>query len=139
LAQFAFRPRRDPLALAGCFPSCRAIRTNPTVKEFIVPVTVVAVLKVKPTSAHEARTILTRAVEDVHREPGCDLYTLHEGDGRFIFIEQWATEDALNSHNAGPVVQRMVDDIGEHLDGEPEITLARSVSAGDPAKGLLRP
>ncbi|MGV0807995.1 putative quinol monooxygenase [Mycolicibacterium setense] len=104
-----------------------------------MPVTVVAILKVKPTSTHAARAILAKAVNDVHREPGCDLYTLHEGEGRFIFIEQWATEDALESHNAGPVVQRMVNDISEHLDGAPEITLARSVPAGDPAMGVLRP
>lgn len=104
-----------------------------------MPITVVAVLKVKPTSTHAARAILAKAVDDVHREPGCDLYTLHEGESRFIFVEQWASEEALNSHNAGPVVQRMVEAIGEHLDGAPEITLARSVPAGDPAKGVLRP
>lgn len=43
-----------------------------------MPVVVVATLTAKPESVDTVRDILTRAVDDVHREPGCQLYALHE-------------------------------------------------------------
>ena len=33
----------------------------------------------------------------MHSEPGCDLYSLHEADGTFVFVEQWADADALKT------------------------------------------
>jgi quinol monooxygenase YgiN len=104
-----------------------------------MPVTVIATLKVKPDAAEAARNILMRAVVAVHEEPGCSLYSLHETDGRFIFIEEWVDEDALQIHNAGPAVTRMVEEVSSYLDGPAEIAIARPVVTGDPAKGQLRP
>ena len=104
-----------------------------------MPITVVAILNIRPNSEQAARDILTCAVTAVHEEPGCSLYSLHEADGRFVFVEEWADEDALNTHNAGPAVTRMVDEIGPHLDGAPEIILAQPFAGGNPAKGRLRP
>ena len=104
-----------------------------------MPVTVIATLKVKPESADAARSILARAVEDVHNEPGCSLYSLHESDGCFVFVEEWSDAEALRAHNAGQAVTRMVEEIGGHLDGAADIIVARPVVAGDPAKGKLRP
>ena len=42
-----------------------------------MPVVVVATLTVKPESVDTVRDILTAAVEEVHGEPGCQLYSLH--------------------------------------------------------------
>jgi quinol monooxygenase YgiN len=67
------------------------------------------------------------------------LYSLHAAAGRFVFVEEWVDEDALNTHNAGPAVARMVDELGAHLDGAPDIIVARPVASGDPVKGTLRP
>ncbi|MGV7898281.1 antibiotic biosynthesis monooxygenase family protein, partial [Mycobacterium kansasii] len=41
-----------------------------------MPVVVVATMTVKPESVDTVRDILTRAVEEVHDEPGCQLYSL---------------------------------------------------------------
>lgn len=102
-----------------------------------MPVVIVAVLPVKPESADSAREILTKAVAAVHDEPGCELYALHETDGKFIFVEQWADGDALKAHSSTPTMAAMFSDIGPHLDGAPEIIMATPVPAGDPAKGRL--
>jgi quinol monooxygenase YgiN len=104
-----------------------------------MPVTVVATLKVKPESAEAARNILSRAVTVVHDEPGCSLYSLHEGDDCFVFIEEWSDAEALQAHNAGPAVTRMVKEVSSYLDGPAEIIVARPVVTGNPAKGQLRP
>lgn len=103
-----------------------------------MPVVVVATLPVKPGSADAVRAACTRAIAAVHQEPGCDLYSLHEGENVFVFVEQWADADALTTHGTAPAVTAMFGEIGEHLDGAPDIKLLQSVPAGDPAKGTLR-
>ncbi|ORW04261.1 putative quinol monooxygenase [Mycobacterium kyorinense] len=104
-----------------------------------MPVVVVATLTVKPESVDTVREILTRAVKDVHDEPGCQLYSLHESGETFVFVEQWADADALKAHSTAPAMAAMFKDAGEHLAGAPDIKMLSPVIAGDPAKGQLRP
>ncbi|WP_197381012.1 putative quinol monooxygenase [Mycolicibacterium mengxianglii] len=103
-----------------------------------MPVVVVATLPIKPGSADAVREACTRAIAAVHNEPGCDLYALHEGENVFVFVEQWADDDALKTHSAAPAVTAMFGEIGEHLDGAPDIRIVQAVPVGDPAKGSLR-
>lgn len=103
-----------------------------------MPVVVVATLTAKPESVDTVRDILTRAVDDVHREPGCQLYALHETGETFIFVEQWADAEALKAHSGAPAVATMFTAAGEHLVGAPDIKLLQAVPAGDPSKGQLR-
>lgn len=104
-----------------------------------MPVVVVATLTVKPESVDTVRDILERTVDDVHDEPGCQLYSLHQTGETFVFIEQWADADALTTHSTAPAVTSMFKDVGDHLAGAPDIKMLTPVAAGDPAKGLLRP
>ncbi|CAN5220281.1 putative quinol monooxygenase [soil metagenome] len=102
-----------------------------------MPVVVVATLIVKPESVDIVRDACKRAIVAVHDEPGCDLYTLHQADNVFVFVEQWADADALKTHSTAPAVTAMFSEIGEHLDGAPDIKMLTPVPAGDPAKGTL--
>jgi quinol monooxygenase YgiN len=104
-----------------------------------MPVVVVATMTVKPESVDAVRDILARAVEEVHDEPGCQLYSLHQSGETFVFIEQWADEEALKAHSTAPAIGKMFSAAGEHLDGAPDIKMLQTISAGDPAKGRLRP
>lgn len=104
-----------------------------------MPVVVVATLTAKPESVEAVRTACQQAMETVHSEPGCDLYSLHEADTTFVFIEQWADADALQAHTAAPAVAALFDTIGGHLASAPEIKVLQPVVAGDPSKGQLRP
>jgi len=104
-----------------------------------MPVVVVATMTAKPESVDAVRAACTEAIEAVHSEPGCELYSLHEADGTFIFVEQWADEDALKTHGSAPAIGKLFGAIGEHLDGAPDIKMLQPVVAGDPAKGQLRP
>jgi quinol monooxygenase YgiN len=104
-----------------------------------MPVVVVATLTVKPESVDTVRDILTRAVEEVHDEPGCQVYALHQSGETFVFVEQWADAEALKAHSTAPAVTKMFTAAGEHLDGAPDIKMLQPVPAGDSAKGQLRP
>ncbi|MDM4142910.1 MULTISPECIES: putative quinol monooxygenase [Mycobacterium] len=104
-----------------------------------MPVVVVATLTVKPESVDTVRDILTRAVEEVHDEPGCQVYSLHQSGETFVFVEQWADAEALKAHSTAPAVTKMFTAAGEHLDGAPDIKMLQPVLAGDAAKGQLRP
>ncbi len=103
-----------------------------------MPVVVVATMTVKPESVDTVRDILTRAVEEVHDEPGCQLYSLHQTGDTFVFVEQWADADALTAHSTAPAVTKMFTAAGEHLAGAPDIKMLQPVPAGDPDKGQLR-
>ncbi|KLO30072.1 antibiotic biosynthesis monooxygenase [Mycolicibacter heraklionensis] len=104
-----------------------------------MPVVVVATFAVKPESVEAVREICTKAVAEVHDEPGCQLYSLHEADGAFVFVEQWADADALKAHSTAPAIGTLFGSLSEHLVGAPDIKMLAPVPAGDPAKGQLRP
>lgn len=103
-----------------------------------MPVVVVATMKAKPESVDAVREACTNAIAAVHEEPGCQLYSLHESDGIFVFVEQWADADALKTHSTAPAIGTLFGSIGELLDGAPDIKMLQPVVAGDPAKGQLR-
>ncbi|BBX26184.1 putative quinol monooxygenase [Mycolicibacterium alvei] len=103
-----------------------------------MPVVVVATMKAKPESVDAVREACTNAVAAVHEEPGCQLYSLHEADGTFVFVEQWADADALKAHSTAPAIGALFGSIGELLDGAPDIKMLQPVVAGDPGKGQLR-
>ncbi len=104
-----------------------------------MPVVVVATFVAKPESVDVVRDACTQAIVSVHSEPGCELYSLHEADGTFVFIEQWADADALKVHSTAPGVTTLFGTIGELLAAAPDIKMLQPVVAGDPAKGQLRP
>jgi quinol monooxygenase YgiN len=103
-----------------------------------MPVVVVATMTVKPESVDTVRDILSTAVEEVHGEPGCQLYSLHQTGETFVFIEQWADPEALKVHSTAPGVTKMFTAAGEHLAGAPDIKMLQPIPAGDPDKGQLR-
>ena len=103
-----------------------------------MPVVVVATLTVKPESVDTVRDILKTAAEEVHEEPGCQLYSVHESGETFVFVEQWADADALQAHSTAPAFTALIKDVGDHLAGAPDIKMLTPVVAGDPDKGQLR-
>ena len=104
-----------------------------------MPVVVVATMTVKPESVDTVRDILTRAVKEVHDEPGCQLYSLHQAGETFVFVEQWADPEALKAHSTAPAITKMFTAAGEHLVGAPDVKMLQPVPAGDADKGQLRP
>ena len=103
-----------------------------------MPVVVVASFVAKPESTDAVRSACLKAIEAVHDEPGCELYSLHQTGDTFVFIEQWVDADALKIHGTAPAIGVLVGAIGEHLAGAPDVKMLEPLPAGDPAKGQLR-
>jgi quinol monooxygenase YgiN len=103
-----------------------------------MPVVVVATMTVKPESVDTVRDILTSAAAEVHDEPGCQLYSVHQSGETFVFVEQWADEEALKTHSTAPAVAKMFKATREHLAAAPDIKTLQPIPAGDPDKGQIR-
>ena len=63
-----------------------------------MPVVVVASFTAKPESVDTVRAACKKAIAAVHDEPGCQLYSVHEADRTFVFVEQWENAEALVPH-----------------------------------------
>src|SRR5689334_253983 len=103
-----------------------------------MPVVVVATMTVKPESVDAVRDILTRAVEEVHDEPGCQLYSLHETGETVVFVDPWAGPAALEAHSTAPATRQMLTAGGEPLARAPAISRLQPVPPADPHKAQLR-
>lgn len=87
---------------------------------------------------HEAvREAFARMIPFVHQEDGCELYALHEGDGKFVTIEKWASEEAFQNHLKGESIKKADVDVASLAAGPSDWMKLSAVPAGDPNKGAL--
>ncbi|MGY1689097.1 putative quinol monooxygenase [Geodermatophilus sp. SYSU D01105] len=101
---------------------------------------VVVVATINPQREHRAavREAVLAAIPQVHDEPGCQRYALHEGrDDRLVMIEQWESPEALAAHGKGEAFTALSRALEGKLTGEPELQVLSAVPAGDDAKGAL--
>jgi quinol monooxygenase YgiN len=103
-----------------------------------VPV-VIATVTPKPEHVDEVRAVLLAAAPEVHKEPGCKLYAVHEGKGQFVFVEEWADRAAMAAHSAAPAIAAMVKALDGLTDGSFDVRLLTPLPAGTPEQGQLRP
>ncbi len=60
---------------------------------------VIATFHPHPGKRDAVRAALEAVIPDVHEEPGCELYALHEEtEGRLILIEKWTTRELWQEH-----------------------------------------
>jgi quinol monooxygenase YgiN len=103
-------------------------------------VVVVAIIQVKPGSEDEALAAFSASIPPTHEEAGCLGYALHQDRDdatRFVFVEQWASEDALNAHGQTPHLKALFGAVGGLVTGPPTIIRTAAVPVGDAAKGIL--
>ena len=70
-------------------------------------ITITAFIRVKNTieDLETINGLFARLISETRKEPGCQKYDLHEvtdQPGFFVMMEEWASEAALESHNASP-------------------------------------
>jgi quinol monooxygenase YgiN len=71
-------------------------------------VAVVAIFVAKPGKEEELRQVLEANVEPTRKERGALQYDLHrdiDEPRRFIFVERWESEDALEAHGKSAHIQ----------------------------------
>jgi quinol monooxygenase YgiN len=102
-----------------------------------VSVVVVATLTPKPEHADQVEGVLREVIPLVHAEDGCELYSLHRSPDSFVFVERWASADALKTHSRSPNMADMTKRLGGLMAAPAQITLLDAVPAGDPDKGTV--
>ena len=100
-------------------------------------VVVVATITPKPDQVDAVREAILAAVPQVHAEPGCELYALHEGAGQFVMVERWESLDALRVHGSAEALTTLGGQLAGKLESAPVVTRLSAVPAGDPVKGAV--
>ena len=98
------------------------------------PVTVIAVIRVRPGAEQRARTVLERIVAPTLLEPGCLAYELHQSvtePTEFMFHERWTSDEALAAHAASTAPHRLElrEQLAQLADGRPAVTRWRHLAA----------
>jgi quinol monooxygenase YgiN len=102
-----------------------------------VSLMIVATITPKTGRSDAVRDVLTAAIPKVHEEDGCELYALHEDKTGFVFVERWASREAMAAHGQGPIFTDMLAAISHDLAEPPGVRVVAPVAAGDPTKGAL--
>ncbi|MCY1236565.1 Antibiotic biosynthesis monooxygenase [compost metagenome] len=81
---------------------------------------------------------LSPAIAEVHEEPGCLLYAIHESPtGQIMMIEKWESAELLDAHGAGDAVKRLNVSLEGLLEKPVDVTRLVPIPAGTPHQGEL--
>ena len=102
-------------------------------------VVVVAYVHPEPEHRDEVIAALEDAIARVHAEDeGCELYALHEADdGRLVFVEKWASAEALGAHAAAAPLAEANARLEGKTSRPAEVLVLRPHPAGTQAQGTL--
>jgi quinol monooxygenase YgiN len=103
-------------------------------------VVVIATIQVKPGNEDEALAAFTESIPPTQAEEGCLGYALHRDladPARFVFVEQWASGEALDAHGRTPHLKELFGRVGPLVSAPPSIIRTSALPIGDPGKGAL--
>ena len=81
---------------------------------------------------------LSPAIAEVHEEPGCLLYAIHESPtGQIMMIEKWESSELLDAHGAGDAVKRLNASLEGLLAKPVDVTRLAPIPAGTSHQGAL--
>ena len=98
---------------------------------------IVATIIPKPDKFDEVEAVLTRLIPEVHTEDGCELYALHRGKDRFVFVEKWRDMAALGAHGGGPNIKALGEGLDGLVAGAPDVQILEARPSGDGVKGAV--
>jgi quinol monooxygenase YgiN len=100
-------------------------------------VVVVATIYPQPEHRAEVLAAFETAIEQVHGEPGCELYALHEADDRLVMVEKWADEAALEVHRGAPALAGLGAELRGKLTRGLDVQVLRPHPAGTATQGAV--
>jgi quinol monooxygenase YgiN len=100
-------------------------------------VVLVASVVPRPGEREAVIAAFEAAIPQVHDEPGCELYALHESKDRIVMIEKWADLDAVAAHAAAPALADLRAALTDRVVGAMDVMRLTARPAGDAALGLL--
>ena len=101
-------------------------------------VIVTAAFTPKDGTFHQVVAALSPAITEVHEEPGCLQYAIHESpNGQIMMIEKWESAELLDAHGAGDPVKRLNASLEGLLAAPVEVTRLVPIPAGTSHQGAL--
>ncbi len=97
----------------------------------------VATITPNPDQMDAVEAVLKDLIPAVHDEDGCELYALHRGRDKFIFVERWRDGEALAAHGSGDNIKAMGQRLAGLVSGPPKVEVLEAVPAGDGRKGAV--
>lgn len=100
-------------------------------------ITVIATIVPLVEHKDAVRAAFLEVIPLVHEEDGCELYSLHEAEDRFVMVEQWSDREALQVHLAAPALAALGPKLKGLLTGPSDVVVLDPLPAGT-EKGRLR-
>lgn len=101
-------------------------------------IVVTAVFTPKAGTFEQLVAALAPAIAEVHEEPGCLLYAIHEApNGQVIMIESWESAELLDAHGGGDAVKGLNAALEGLLECPVEVTRLVPIPAGNELQGAL--
>ena len=100
---------------------------------------VVVIVTAFPLPEHRAEVIsaFEAAITRVHKEPGVELYALHEGRDRLVMIEKYESVEARSAHLKGAALADLRSSLEGKLSSPLEAQVLEPHPAGEAQKGTL--
>ena len=101
-------------------------------------IVIVATLRPVPEHRAEVITAIEKAMPVIHAEDsGCELYALHEGADRLVFIEKWSTEQDIGAHAGTAVFAELTAALEGKLLEPMDVQLLTPHPVGTDVQGVL--
>ncbi len=91
----------------------------------------IATVEAKPGHEAAVEAAIRPCIEGTRKEAGCHLYTVHtdlDHPGRFVFIERWASREALSLHEKEPHFLAMAKAFEPLLNGPLQVQILRELA-----------
>lgn len=102
-------------------------------------VAVIATMTPRPGRLAEVLEIIAGNVPTVHAEAGCLTYavTAFQDPERIVFVERWATREALAAHGSAEHMARTGAALADLLQAPTQVLVGASVPMGTPSQGVF--
>src|SRR5207253_366904 len=90
----------------------------------------------KPARREELAAAIDRAARTFHTEQGCERFTLSTNTERFVLVEKWADQDALQAHEGTRRLRELFTEIAGMYIGAPDIQYLNPRPLGDAPLGV---
>jgi len=94
-------------------------------------ISVVAVMQAAPGKDAALEAVIRPCVMASRLEEGCRAYTAHRDldvPGRFVFIERWASREALAAHEKEPHFQALIAGVAGKLEGPVSVSVLSALT-----------
>ena len=100
---------------------------------------VVVVVTVFPDPEHRDEVIgaFETAIIRVQKEPGIEVYALHEGPDRLVMIEKYQSAEARAEHAKRPPLSDLLSALDGKLTSRLDVQVLTPHPFGDPQKGAV--